>query len=211
MIRIMKIDRKPPRPYDNSMRLEQAQATRRRILDAVIRVMASGTVDLSIPAVAREAGVSVPTVYRHFKTKQELVQALIDEVHQRVFAAAPHTARSPEELAELLPQVFALWGEMDSTLRAALWSELAYSMRRDALGSQRRELVEDALTELRPQLAPDEFAHLRDVLVLLCSSYGLRFFQDYLHLSTAEAAQTVVWAIHALTHSQPTRQEDRNA
>ena len=38
--------------------------------------MAHGLADLSIPEVAREAGVSVPTVYRYFMAKRELIEAL---------------------------------------------------------------------------------------------------------------------------------------
>jgi len=57
------------RPYNNELRAQQAEATRSRILDATIRVMAGGVGTLSIPDVAREAGVSVPTIYRHFGTK----------------------------------------------------------------------------------------------------------------------------------------------
>ena len=49
-----------PRPYRSRLREEQAQETRERILDATGRVMAAGIATVSIPAVAREAGVSIP-------------------------------------------------------------------------------------------------------------------------------------------------------
>jgi AcrR family transcriptional regulator len=52
----------------NELRAAQAQATRARILEATVNVMARGVASVSIPAVAREARVSVPTVYRHFGT-----------------------------------------------------------------------------------------------------------------------------------------------
>ena len=54
--------------------------------------MASGLASLSIPAVAREAGVSVPTVYRHFGTKDDLLAAVY-----------PHVARGSGSTACRIP------------------------------------------------------------------------------------------------------------
>ena len=65
-----RIAKAPARTYRSELRAQQADETRARILDATVRVMARGLASLSIPAVAREAGVSVPTVYRHFATKR---------------------------------------------------------------------------------------------------------------------------------------------
>jgi AcrR family transcriptional regulator len=63
------------RSYRSELRAEQARATRDRILEATLRVMARGLASLSIPEVAREAGVSVPTVYRHFGDLDALLDA----------------------------------------------------------------------------------------------------------------------------------------
>src|SRR5437773_8993571 len=65
----------PPmaRTYVSPLRRGQFEATRLRIVEAVGRVLARGVTELSVPAVAEEAGVSVATVYRHFQSKQQLV------------------------------------------------------------------------------------------------------------------------------------------
>ncbi len=72
MIHIMK-ERKP---YQSQLRQGHREQTRDLILEGLIKTMAKGVVTWSIPDVAREAGVSVPTVYRYFRTKKDLVQAL---------------------------------------------------------------------------------------------------------------------------------------
>jgi hypothetical protein len=64
------------RVYGSPLRVHQAEETRERILDATVRVMARGLTSVSIPAGAREAGVSVPTIYRHFGTKTDLLAAV---------------------------------------------------------------------------------------------------------------------------------------
>jgi AcrR family transcriptional regulator len=67
---------KPRRAYDSTRRLEQAAETRRRILEAALtRFAADGYGATSVAAVAREAGVSVKTVYLGFETKAGLFRA----------------------------------------------------------------------------------------------------------------------------------------
>ena len=59
-----------------SLRASQAAATRRRIVDGLLALLAEDhPATLSVPAVARRAGVSVATVYRYFPTKEALLDA----------------------------------------------------------------------------------------------------------------------------------------
>jgi AcrR family transcriptional regulator len=72
------------RDYQSPLRQEQAKRTREQILEGLIQAMArGGLADLSIPAVAREAGVSVPTIYRYFHTKRELIESLNGYIMQK--------------------------------------------------------------------------------------------------------------------------------
>jgi len=67
---------KPRRAYDSTRRQEQAAETRRRILEAaLLRFGADGYAATSVAAVAREAGVSLKTVYLGFETKAGLFKA----------------------------------------------------------------------------------------------------------------------------------------
>jgi AcrR family transcriptional regulator len=65
---------------------ERADAARNRlrILDAARRLLAThGFADLSLDAVAKEAGVGVGTVYRRFHNRAGLVYALIEDSESR--------------------------------------------------------------------------------------------------------------------------------
>src|SRR5919202_2146998 len=63
-----------PRPP--SLRQEHRAATRRRILRAVIDLLAEHhPAALSMPAVAARSAVSIPTIYRYFPTKEALLDA----------------------------------------------------------------------------------------------------------------------------------------
>jgi AcrR family transcriptional regulator len=60
------------------MRADAAR-NRERVLAAAAAVFAEHGVDGSLPQVARRAGVGVATIYRRFRTKVDLVEALVVE------------------------------------------------------------------------------------------------------------------------------------
>ena len=58
-----------------------AERNRQRILQAASEVFTERGLDVSLDEVARQAGVGVGTVYRRFRTKADLVEALfIDRI-----------------------------------------------------------------------------------------------------------------------------------
>src|SRR5207237_768469 len=70
------VKRPPTRPYRSPVRREQASSTRRRVLDAALRVFAErGYHGTTMDALAAEAGVAVPTVYKTFGTKVSILRA----------------------------------------------------------------------------------------------------------------------------------------
>ena len=56
-----------------------AERNRRRLLDAARTVFAREGLGAGVDAIAREAGVGVGTLYRRFPTKQELLDAVIED------------------------------------------------------------------------------------------------------------------------------------
>ena len=86
----------PRRPYRSARRLGQLDATRQAILAAARRVFRErGYAGATIAAIAAEADLAVPTVYKHFGTKRRLLLDLID---------ATINVRVPPQLAALLDQ-----------------------------------------------------------------------------------------------------------
>lgn len=70
---------KSARPYRSTVRAEQAQRTRTRILDAAERQFAQhGYAAATINAIARAAGVAPDTVYATFKNKRGILGALVE-------------------------------------------------------------------------------------------------------------------------------------
>ena len=71
-----------------------AERNRQRILQPASEVFTEQGLEVSLDEVARRAGVGVGTVYRRFRTKEELVEALFED---RVDAIADVAERAAEE------------------------------------------------------------------------------------------------------------------
>jgi AcrR family transcriptional regulator len=192
------------RPYISQLRRDQYQTTRVRIIEAVARVLARGVTELSVPAVAEEAGVSVATVYRHFPTKADLVAALRAHIFIRIEASPADFASgkfgSLDEVLDQLPKVALRWAQVEPAVRTASTSGLVDEYRSEHR-AERLEPIELALRRERPDLSPDDLTRLRDVVAVLASSPGLRAFEVLTGLSAEEAGATIAWAIRRLLRS----------
>ncbi len=192
---------KEKKAYRSSLREEQKKRTREQILEGLIRTMARGIAEVSIPAVAREAGVSVPTVYRYFPTKRDLIEALGNYSVQKAGFGARQPPHSPEELAAMVKELFVRYEGLDETLRAAAASELGYEMRKEVLPA-RLKAIEDALAPVKEQYNENDWIRLRNIVLVLSSTAMIRAFKNYLDLSGEEAADSVIWALLTLTQAR---------
>jgi AcrR family transcriptional regulator len=73
-----------------------AQRNRQRILKAASEVFTERGLDVTLDEVARHAGVGVGTVYRRFRTKEDLVEALFVDRIDEVAALAEEAAMAPD-------------------------------------------------------------------------------------------------------------------
>jgi len=93
---------------DAGGRATRADAARNRdmLLAAATRTFASSEVEPSMRAIAREAGVGIATLYRHFPTRESLVDAVYQDQLKRLTLGA-------RELLEQLPPAEAMRRWMD--------------------------------------------------------------------------------------------------
>lgn len=201
MIRVMS-DVAPAagRPYDNSHRASQAAQTHAAILDALVRVMARGVAELSMPAVAQEAGVSLRTVYRHFPTKRELLTALAFHLDARIeYSAEPY----PRDLDELTDHIRVYFRGLDrmSDADRAIWASQLGGEVRDASMQIKLAMIASGLAPATASLPEAERTRLFNVVTTLFSRFTLQRMKDDLGLSADEAAESVVWAIQTLVRA----------
>jgi AcrR family transcriptional regulator len=195
MIRIVNV-KAPAREYRSELRARQAEDTRARILDAALRVMADGFASVSIPNVAREAGVSVPTVYRHFKTKQDLLDALYPYLIRRSGRTTPPP---PKTVAELRQGVIDYLGHLDSLddfSRAVLASPASDEPRARSM-ARRFDIFRPMVESIEPPLSKVDRDRILRLIVVLTSSPTLRLLHDHLGASNEDVAEDVDWFVRA--------------
>lgn len=193
------------RGYQSALRDDQARHTRGRILDGLLEAMKNGLSELSVPAVAKAARVSVPTVYRHFPTKRALFEAVAGHVVKTTGLGTPPPRAGLDGFAQWVRDTFARLDAMDPAMAAAMGGALGGQLRRQALLPNRLKIYDEALAPALQRLPPDEREYLRRTAVLLTSSAALRTLKSYLQLSTEESADTVVWALKQLARAPKTR------
>lgn len=98
------------RKYNSRRRAESAERTRQAIIDAAIKLHGEGITTLS--AVAEEAGVSLPTVNKHFPTREELFDACTSHVAANLDYPSPETlmaiSNPGDRLRRVVQEVYRL-------------------------------------------------------------------------------------------------------
>jgi len=90
-----------PSPETSSLHGGDATQTRERILDATFRRLVSeGYAALSVREIAKDAGVNHALINYHFRTKDQLVIAVLDAVNQRLLARQASMYASGEGFAQ---------------------------------------------------------------------------------------------------------------
>jgi AcrR family transcriptional regulator len=99
----MSVAKNPP---SQRRRRADAERNRLRLLDIARAAFASGEQTVSLEQIARDAGVGIGTLYRHFPTREALVEALYRQELDELCA-------SPAELLQTLEPERALRAWMD--------------------------------------------------------------------------------------------------
>jgi AcrR family transcriptional regulator len=135
---------------DVDARALRADASRNRdtLLIAATRAFASSEAEPSMRAIAREAGVGIATLYRHFPTRESLVDAVYhDQVERLTLGARDLLEQVPP--AEALRRWMDLFGDWLMTKHGMIDTLLAMIESGEiALAQTRAELL-DVITTIR--------------------------------------------------------------
>jgi AcrR family transcriptional regulator len=192
------------RTYRSQLRAQQAEDTRDRIIDATVRVMARGVASVSVPDVAREAGVSVPTIYRHFGTKRDLLAAVYPHLMRRAGLDAIVAPHSMDEFRDLVHEIFDRLDSFDDLARAAAASPAAEEARHVTM-PDRYGMSRTFVGTIAPTLHEAERDRIARLLVILTASSALRMWRDHLGSTADEAADDVDWVVRSIIAAATSR------
>ncbi|MFN7135011.1 MAG: TetR/AcrR family transcriptional regulator [Myxococcales bacterium] len=194
------------RPYDNRLRQEQAHLTRQRILDAVTKLVSAGELEgLSVAQIAERAGVSEPTIYRHFGSREQLYSELDEHIRDQI--GLPVMETELDGLPHVAAKLFRQFQVNAPLLRAALRSGIARDIRAQAK-PKRHQKVREALARYTPHLPAPEADALAGVYRVLVSWEAWDRLTGELGVEPELAGEAVAWALTALNARL---QEDRAA
>jgi AcrR family transcriptional regulator len=177
-----------------SLRQAQRAVTEQRIIEALAALIdEEHPLEISMAAVAQRAGVSEPTLYRHFPTKRDLFAALAGYQFRTV--AAGITPASADELADAVRTVFERSAAMENVVRWTLAATDPERVPRPNVQA-RLDVLRNALGDLADN--EDDAQFLLCTVLLLTSPMAWLYWKDYLGLDPAEAAQIAGWAIKTL-------------
>lgn len=179
-----------------SLREEHVERTRERLIDAAIELLITGgPAEFSLREVAKLAGVSAPTAYRHFPTKESLYEALRVYFEARIYN--PESVASLDHLIDVLPAIHRSLVDNARLLRAYVRSNTAGEFR--LKGRKRRGKWFAHLTKaVAPSLAQQEVDAFAAMLHLFASSATWELWTDIWQLEGEQAGRVAAWAVRAL-------------
>lgn len=141
-----------------------AQANRDRIVAAARAAFATDGIEVSVEEIARRAAVGMGTLYRHFPTKEDLVDAVLEETFEQIVGAAEQALTEEDAwrgLCGFFEQFFALHVR-NRVLKDMLATQAHGRERADAMRARMRPLIRRLVKRaqeqgaLRADFAPED-------------------------------------------------------
>ncbi|MCZ0737672.1 TetR/AcrR family transcriptional regulator [Phreatobacter sp. AB_2022a] len=185
------------RSYNSPLREEKARETREAILGALYRLMsAAGAPDeISMDAIASEAGVQRRTVFRHFPTKDDLLTAFWPWLNALMGASI-----APKDAKEIIKgplEAFPRFDAHEAAIRASLHSRTGRDMRAGMVAGRRRHFAR-ALAPRLADLPPVDARKIEALAHLLYSASAWEVLKDYGGLTGARAGEAASWALETI-------------
>jgi len=160
------MDATPPSPIQQQLRSD-ALRNRDSVLAAATRAFATSKAEPSMREIARQAGVGVATLYRHFPTREALVDAVYQDQVVRLTAGAHDllAAHPPARALRLWMDLFADWlttkrGMTDTLLAMVDSGEISLTHTRTELLSAIAAILDAAVAadEIRTDTSAEDIS-----------------------------------------------------
>lgn len=187
------------RAYSSSIRDAQVEQTRAHLMDTARGLLIEGGLDaLTLPRLAQAAKVSVPTVYRHFPTVEDLLRAFLEWMRPRIGMTQERLgALEPDEIARLPLENYPRY-EAEAALLRPLMDSRAFNRVRQASVSDRAKSAAKQLRAAAPGWSETELQGLTGAVWALGSPQAWRWLRDTWGLDNDTAARASAWAIGVL-------------
>jgi AcrR family transcriptional regulator len=188
-----------PRAYSSAIRDAHVEQTRALLMDTARTLLMEGGLEaLTLPKLAQAAGVSAPTVYRHFATLDDLFRAFLECLRPELgLTAERFMSTTLEQLPSVPLENFPRYEAHAALLRPLMESS---EFNRVRVGSM-RDRARNASARMRPQVSGWSDAQLEALVGsvwVLNSPQVWRWLRDTWGIGNDEAAQAASWAMRTL-------------
>lgn len=184
------------RTYVSPLRADQVEHTRERLLDALQARLRAGDRTLAYASIAREAKVSLPTLYRHFPSRNELFEAFA--VRERARHGHTTLPQTVPELRATIRRAFETWGSTPESPGYPGRVNAVFELSRIGTVPPRRAMLGHLLDTEAPGLPPREREALIDMGIVFMSSVMAEALQGYLELAGPPLAERMILAFDML-------------
>lgn len=187
------------RAYHSPAREQGKADTRDRILDALVRVVLDdGIHAFTVQNVAKKAGVSHRTVYRHFETREDLLEGLGARLEaQTTGSGVPGQPRTLDDLREAIEPSFRSFAELEDVNRAYVITSLALGLQ--VAGRKRRTAAfEKVIRGAFPNLTRAEVREAATMIRTVAGSRGWYLLTVEGGLDSAAAGRAAGWTVQTL-------------
>jgi AcrR family transcriptional regulator len=181
--------------YDSPLRREQAEQTRARIVEAARQLVVSGVEGLTMQQVASEAGVALRTVFRHFPTRDDLLDAVWLSMNRQL--GDTPDLEGMDELMAFVPELFGRYEAVEGQIRGAMFAR-TFEAARQRIGSDRARKMRQAVAAQFQGGDPRGRAMAASAAYTLTVPLVSIVLKEAYGLSSPEAARAAAWAIRTL-------------
>jgi AcrR family transcriptional regulator len=191
------------RSYHSPLRQEQVRKTRDLILDALTELLADRRSDeITTREIAAHAGVSQPTVYRHFPDRTALLAGLTARVNE-LRGESESGGYDLDSIDEVGPRIEWLFRASD-TIPVEMRAEALLNADPRRFGDDTRRHSEEMLGVVAaefPELDDRQHAQLAGLLRCLGSTQTWLRMREEFGVPGVEAGPLMRWAVDTLVHA----------
>lgn len=181
------------RSYDNSNREAKAEATRQKIIEALIQqLIENNSPDFSIEEAAATAGVTTRTLFRHFSNKEEMLLGVSEGILK--LTGQIKEPLNPNDFLQVFKSTYCLFEQHPDLIKATLLSDLGRGAR-STLAERRRKANMKALAPLVAQMPEEEAKAVQAVLCNLITAETWLNVTSNFNLDGNHAYAVIEWML----------------
>jgi AcrR family transcriptional regulator len=176
------------------LRTEQRELVKKFILEAVAEEINSGKGDgISMAEVAERARISLRTLYRHYPTKEALMESFWTQYVGQILSLTDDPL-PPERLGAWAKDTFASFETHREMFKALLTTGPGRDVRAATM-HRRRRMITGSLETVTARLDPESAKRIHALIHVLVSVGAWQGMSDNWGLHGKESGSAVAWAV----------------